>query len=294
MSDENSLKDFKWRQGDIGGSPAFQPPECQEIDISSIPDLDELGTIITKRDGKIAPFKLDIWSAGVVLYIMVVGKFPFDSPNLISLFTNIARGKFTIPDWVGTELTDLLKGILQVDPDNRFSLIQIKKHSWMKIAIKESTSNIPIEPIPSLFGDNKTLNQVLDDLLRRNSESNNNGHRNMYEYYTDTNSENTSEEDHSSSSSREEKIDPEPPQKKDKQILIKRSSSRMKGFFKRESKNEVKEDINVVRNSLTEKKSFTRRLSLPTQSKNSVDQTRLERRSSFKRNDETNKKCIIL
>lgn len=68
----------------------------------------------------------------------------------------------------------------------------------------------------------------------------------------------------------------------------------MKGFFKRESKNEVKEDINVVRNSLTEKKSFTRRLSLPTQSKNSVDQTRLERRSSFKRNDETNKKCIIL
>jgi len=290
ISDESILKEFKWGQGDVGGSPAFQPPECQEIDISSIPDLDELVPLITKRDGKIAPFKLDIWSAGVVLYIMVVGKFPFDSPNIISLFTNIARGKFTIPEWVGSELTDLLKCILQVDPDNRFSLQQIKKHSWMKMSIKESSS-IPIDPIPSLFGnDHKTLYQVTDDLFRRNSDTNS-GHRNIEEDYTDTNSDNTSE-DHSSSLYLEDKIEPEPPQKKEKQTLRKRSSSRMKSLFKQNSKNEVKGD--TVRRASSEK--FSRRLSLPSQHKNTVDNpSRLERRLSLKRIDDSNKqKCIIL
>jgi len=111
-------------------------------------------------------------SAGVVLYIMVVGKFPFESPNIISLFTNIARGKFSIPDWIGPELMDLLKGILQVDPDKRFSLTQIKKHLWMKLVFpKDRTPSITIDPITSLFGhDEKTLNHVLEELQNRNGE----------------------------------------------------------------------------------------------------------------------------
>jgi len=166
--DEKGLETFKWKQGDIGGSPAFQPPECQEIDYSSIPDLDEIGPLLTKRDGKVAPLKLDVWSAGVVLYMMVVGKFPFENPNIISMFTNIARGKYTIPDWVEPELKDLLKGILQVDPDNRFSIAQIKKQRWMKLKFTDDGNRIAIEPISSLFGhDDKTLNQVLEDLLSR-------------------------------------------------------------------------------------------------------------------------------
>lgn len=120
---------------------------------------------------------------------MVVGKFPFESPNIITLFTNIARGKFTIPEWVGPELTDLLKGVLQVDPDNRLSLQQIRKHNWMKNAIKESSSNIPIDTMPSLFGnDSKTLNQILEDLQKRNSESMC-GTNNHIEDYTDTNTD---------------------------------------------------------------------------------------------------------
>jgi serine/threonine-protein kinase 11 len=170
LTNEKSLENFKWREGDTGGSPAFQPPECQQIDYRSIPDADQLGPLVTKRT-KIVPLKVDVWSAGVVLYIMVVGKFPFETPNIISLFTNIAKGKFKIPDWVSPELTELLKSILQVDPDNRFSLLQIKKHNWMKMQLKNSSSIVSIDPISSHFGhDNKTLSQVLDDLLTRNAD----------------------------------------------------------------------------------------------------------------------------
>jgi len=151
---------------------------------------------------------------------MVVGKFPFESPNIISLFTNIARGKFIIPEWVGPELTDLIKGILQVDPDNRLTLAQIKKHCWMKIAIKDNTSNVPIEPISSLFGqDNKSFHKITEDFLRTSNEPlHSSGNKTTYEDYTDTNSENSqlSETDPVSSNSiNSEKSDPEPdPQKK--------------------------------------------------------------------------------
>jgi len=200
ISDENALKNFKWCHG-TGGSPVYQPPECQVIDVSSIPDLDE--PLITKRDGKIAPFKLDIWSAGVVLYLMVVGKIPFENPNFITLFTNIARGKFTIPDWIPSELSDLLKGILQVDPDNRLTLHQIKKHSWMTYVIQDCTRNVPIESIPSLFNDTSTLNQILEDLQQQNTEpSYSSGNEtNDEDYNTNTdNSEVTDDEFISSSS----------------------------------------------------------------------------------------------
>jgi len=319
LSNEQSLENFKWRQGDISGSPAFQPPECQEIDYSSLPDLDELGPLITKRDGKIAPLKLDVWSSGVVLYIMVVGKYPFDSPNIISLFTNIARGKFTIPDWIGSELNDLLSGILQVDPDNRLSLVQIKKHNWMKSPIKDSASNIPIESIPSLFGsDKQTLNQTLEDLLNRSTDRKlSPGADDDQLEFSDSVCDDAEDSDITESDSSVQEVEKKRkrPKKKPRRIEIKRSSSRgMKGFFRKDSKvvdpNEKKEekeksDVRHSRKSSSSER-FSRRLSavMTTSSltfdtpQQDRDKTRQRRNSTIisglSGREDNNKKCIIL
>jgi serine/threonine protein kinase len=59
---------------------------------------------------------------------MTIGKFPFDNRNMLTLFDNIAKGVYEIPEWVEPNLRDLISKVLEVDPNKRLSIPQIKKH----------------------------------------------------------------------------------------------------------------------------------------------------------------------
>ncbi|KFU99893.1 Serine/threonine-protein kinase STK11, partial [Pterocles gutturalis] len=74
------------------GSPAFQPPEIAN-------GLDTF-----------SGFKVDIWSAGVTLYNITTGLYPFEGDNIYKLFENIGKGDYTIPEDCGPPLSDLLRG----------------------------------------------------------------------------------------------------------------------------------------------------------------------------------------
>jgi len=123
------------------GTPAYQAPDSQNIsghDILTCPHA----------------MKADIWSLGIVLYVMTIGRFPFKGNNMVQLFENISSGKYDIPDWVENNLRNLLTNIININPENRYSLEEIKRHSWMKIKLPKETP-IPILPIDSVFGDDK-------------------------------------------------------------------------------------------------------------------------------------------
>jgi serine/threonine-protein kinase 11 len=72
--------------------------------------------------------KLDVWSSGVTLFNITTGQYPFDGDTIFLLFENIARGEFVIPENVDTSLASLLKGMLHVDQNLRFSIQCIKAH----------------------------------------------------------------------------------------------------------------------------------------------------------------------
>jgi len=112
------------------GAPAFQAPEMAS-------------------DKCCAPNN-DIWAAGITLYIMVVGKFPFEGTSVFSLFENIGNGQFSIPDWIDESLADLIRSLLQVDPQKRISIPQIKNHAWMNAKLKQEQP-LPIPHNPTAF-----------------------------------------------------------------------------------------------------------------------------------------------
>ncbi|XP_050416467.1 serine/threonine-protein kinase DCLK1 [Patella vulgata] len=81
--------------------------------------------------------KIDVWSAGVITYILLCGFPPFFSAkdNQEELFDKILEGKFEFkqPYWddVSESAKDLITNMLVVDPDQRFTAEQVLTHPWV-------------------------------------------------------------------------------------------------------------------------------------------------------------------
>ncbi|XP_069115952.1 serine/threonine-protein kinase SIK3-like isoform X2 [Argopecten irradians] len=127
---ENLLLDanLNIKIADFGFSNYFKPGSCLKTWCGSPPyAAPEL------FEGKEydAP-KVDIWSLGVVLYVLVCGALPFDGNTLQSLRGRVLRGKFGVPFYMTTECENLIKMMLTVDANKRITMKQIIQHRWMK------------------------------------------------------------------------------------------------------------------------------------------------------------------
>ncbi|KAL3270959.1 hypothetical protein HHI36_021462 [Cryptolaemus montrouzieri] len=75
--------------------------------------------------------KVDIWSLGVVLYVLVCGYVPFDGSSLHMLRSVVIEGKFRIPYFMSRDCEDLIRHMLVVDPEKRLTMSQIARHRWL-------------------------------------------------------------------------------------------------------------------------------------------------------------------
>lgn len=83
---------------------------------------------------KYCGLKVDLWSVGITLFAMTCGFLPFEDANNDLLYKKITEGKLSIPTFVSEPLKDLLKHILNVDPQRRYNITEIRNHPWFSIS----------------------------------------------------------------------------------------------------------------------------------------------------------------
>jgi BR serine/threonine kinase len=120
--DNVKIADFgfaRWMQSNVEtscGSPHYAAPDV----IAGKP-----------YDGR----KADIWSCGVILYTLLVGRLPFDEPSLHDLAAKICAGQFRMPDFADRQIADLIAKLLSVRPHERPGIEKIKRHPFFRSGI---------------------------------------------------------------------------------------------------------------------------------------------------------------
>ncbi|KAF0907521.1 hypothetical protein E2562_018340 [Oryza meyeriana var. granulata] len=78
------------------------------------------------------PAKVDIWSCGVVLFVLAAGYLPFNDASLVNMYRKIYAGKFRCPSWFSPELRCLVRRILDPNPATRIDTEEIINHPWFR------------------------------------------------------------------------------------------------------------------------------------------------------------------
>ncbi|KAI4337250.1 hypothetical protein L6164_015691 [Bauhinia variegata] len=76
--------------------------------------------------------KADVWSCGVILYVLLAGFLPFQDENIMYMYNKVFKADFQFPPWFSAESRSLISKILVVDPDRRITIPAIMQVPWFR------------------------------------------------------------------------------------------------------------------------------------------------------------------
>ncbi|EYU21971.1 hypothetical protein ABFS82_01G032500 [Erythranthe guttata] len=80
--------------------------------------------------------KADIWSCGVVLYVLLAGFLPFQDENIAAMYRKIYKAEYECPPWFSAEAKRLLSRLLVPDPSKRICMAGITRVMWFRKGFK--------------------------------------------------------------------------------------------------------------------------------------------------------------
>ncbi|XP_038894385.1 CBL-interacting serine/threonine-protein kinase 23-like isoform X2 [Benincasa hispida] len=107
--------------------------------------------------------KADLWSCGVILFVLMAGYLPFEDSNLVALYKKIHKADFTCPPWFSTNAKKLIKRILDPNPSTRITIPEVIENEWFRKGYKPPTfeqADISLDDVDAIFnetGDSGTL-----------------------------------------------------------------------------------------------------------------------------------------
>jgi len=150
---------FSLKIGDFGASCRFD----QEVKLTyrcgttqyNAPEL-------VKNQGYFGD-EVDCWALGVILYVMLVGKFPFDCETDMQLLWQVLRGiKFPDDITLSESVKDLVRILTEPEPSQRATLAVVMEHPWIASAKPKFASGL-------------SLRRPVDALSRKSAETASNG-----------------------------------------------------------------------------------------------------------------------
>ncbi|KAJ6425087.1 hypothetical protein OIU84_025785 [Salix udensis] len=101
----------------------------------------------------------DLWSCGVILFVLLAGYLPFDDSNVMNLYKKISAAEFTCPPWLSFGAMKLITRILDPNPMNRITIPEILVDEWFKKGYKppvfEEKEDTNLDDVEAVFKDSE-------------------------------------------------------------------------------------------------------------------------------------------
>ncbi|XP_021716780.1 CBL-interacting serine/threonine-protein kinase 11-like [Chenopodium quinoa] len=140
---------------------------------------------------------VDVWSCGIILYVLTAGYLPFNDPNLMAMYKKIYKGEFRCPKWMSNDLKRLLGRLLETNPKTRITIDEIIHDPWFKKGglFKDKGPEFEFQFYHDCYSDD------LDDSLKLFSEQQQQHHQQVVEAGASTSSSTSTSVSASTSSS---------------------------------------------------------------------------------------------
>ncbi|CAE6516609.1 unnamed protein product [Rhizoctonia solani] len=122
------------------GSPCYACPEVISAKVYAGPEV-------------------DVWSIGVILYLMLAGRLPFEDENTHILMDKICTGRYHMPSDIPPDAANLIKNCIVVNPIKRLTMPEIMEHPWFLTGLPKYLRVTP--QTPSLTAPVESLSYIL-------------------------------------------------------------------------------------------------------------------------------------
>ncbi|KAJ1310935.1 hypothetical protein OPQ81_009447 [Rhizoctonia solani] len=135
-------REMNVKVGDFGLAALIEKPGERKKTICGTPNYIAPEVLFDTANGH--SFEVDTWSIGVILYTLVVGKPPFQTKDVKTIYKRIRDNKYEFPPErpISPDAQNLISAILTPVPEERPSLIEILEHPFFTQGI--IPSHIPI------------------------------------------------------------------------------------------------------------------------------------------------------